>query len=298
VVMSSKAESMGLGISLMERMMTKPRYQADSSGFDPKYITQLRDNYRSHPAILQFSNIQFYENQLRAKVKDEIKTFAENWSLLPNKSFPILFHCVKTPSKTAERGSSSFNEGEIAKVQFYVQNLLRNGIGGKKVTEKDIGVVTPYAEQLRKLQTVLNKDIEVGTAEYFQGREKKIIIVSTVKSCTSVGFLKNEKRLNVVLTRAQSLMIVVGNAETLQQDSLWRAFVHYCHNNNACVGDPVVLKNLKKDESSACNANVVQEDEKKLKSISEDVQKLHEWIKPKNSLTQEDISKVADTLND
>lgn len=237
VINSFFAETMGLGISLMERMMTKDRYKPKPK-YDSNFVTQLLDNYRSHPAILQFSNEQFYENLLRTKVDQELQRFAEQWELLPNPGFPLLFHCTKEDSKIDPQGTSSFNDAEVVQVKFYVDNLIKKGINGKRVDMVDIGIVSPYLAQLKKLRNVMSNAIEIGTAEYFQGREKKIIIVSTVKSGGStVGFLKSEKRLNVMLTRAQSLMIIVGNAETLQKDKLWKSFVHYCHLNKAFTGD-------------------------------------------------------------
>lgn len=204
----------------MERIMSKRRYRMNpfDNSLDNNYVTQLLDNFRSHPAILQFSNVLFYNSKLRAKIEEPDKSFAIKWSFLTNKKFPVLFHCVKTPSKIIKGGTSSYNVGELDKVRFYVDLLLNVGINGIKVIQEDIGVVSPYKAQLSKLREKLAhvKGVEIGTAEYYQGREKKIIIISTVKSRDHVGFLKSEKRLNVCITRAKSLLILVGNADTLQ----------------------------------------------------------------------------------
>jgi superfamily I DNA and/or RNA helicase len=208
--------------------MSKRRYQMNASdkSFDENYVTQLLDNFRSHHAILQFSNVLFYSGKLRAKVNEADKLFGTRWNYLKNQQFPIVFHCVTTPSEIIRNGTSSFNDGELEKVRFYVKMLLKQGIDGEKVTEEDIGIVSPYKAQLIKLREEFRREpkLEIGTTEYYQGREKKIIIVSTVKSGDTVGFLKSEKRLNVCFTRAKSLLIVIGNAETLQVSS-WREFV-------------------------------------------------------------------------
>lgn len=214
LISSNMAARMGLSISLMERIMEKDRYK----NYDSKYVTQLLDNFRSHPAILQFSNVLFYETKLRAKISEPVKSFGTSWKHLSNKRFPILFHCVKSPSRTEPNGNSYFNPGEIEMVKFYVKLLLKDGINGAKVTAGDIGIVSPYKAQLNMLKAALENvgKVEIGTAEYYQGREKKIIIISTVKSQSSVGFLSSEKRLNVCITRAKSLLILIGNADTLQ----------------------------------------------------------------------------------
>lgn len=199
--------------------MTKSFYlQRPDKSFNSKYVTQLLDNFRSHPAILHFSNEMFYDSKLRAKAADEVKEWAYDWSSLPNKTFPILFHCVTSPSIIEKGETSSFNYGELKKVRHYVDLLLKYGVSGKEVTESDIGIVTPYKAQHNLLKKNLKcfPQIEIGSAEYYQGREKKIIIFSTVKSRSRIGFLNSERRLNVCITRAKSLLIVIGNANTLQ----------------------------------------------------------------------------------
>ena len=47
-----------------------------------------------------------------------------------------------------------------------------------------------------------------------------------------------------MLTRAKSLLIIVGNPETLQKDSLWKKFINFCSQNNAFAGEPFKLKSL------------------------------------------------------
>jgi len=85
-------------------------------------------------------------------------------------------------------------------------------------------IITPYNKQSHKIFRLLKlngiNDIKVGSTELFQGQERKIIIISTVRSSLeylgfdkkhNIGFLDNAKRFNVAATRARSLLIVVGN---------------------------------------------------------------------------------------
>lgn len=140
--------------------------EGDNS-YNTKYVTQLLDNFRSHPAILQFSNVLFYESKLRAKISEPEKSLGTRWNFLSNKKFPVLFHCKKTPSKIIRGGTSSYNEGEIKLVRFYVDLLLKVGIDGVKIEADDIGVVSPYKAQLNKLREELRHEskVEIGTAE-------------------------------------------------------------------------------------------------------------------------------------
>ena len=79
----------------------------------------------------------------------------------------------------------------------------------------------------------------------FQGQERKVIIVSTVRSkadttgsdaLRDLGFLTNPKRFNVALTRAQALLIVVGNPKLLSFDDNWKVFIDYVVNNGGYRG--------------------------------------------------------------
>lgn len=194
VLDSEYSEGLGLGISLMERIMNLPAYQSKPE-FNPKFVTQLLDNYRSHPAILDFSNTQFYDGKLRAKLPDSEAAFAYGWTQLPNKQFPVVLHSVMATCSQADNGFSWYNLVELCVVETYVNVLLEYGINGKKVVESDIGIVSPYKSQRDKLLTLFaaRSGIDIGTAEFYQGREKKIIIITTVRSGKTVGFLRDEK---------------------------------------------------------------------------------------------------------
>uniref|UniRef100_A0AAX7T2H5 RNA helicase n=1 Tax=Astatotilapia calliptera TaxID=8154 RepID=A0AAX7T2H5_ASTCA len=86
---------------------------------------------------------------------------------------------------------------------------------------------------------------KVGSVEEFQGQERRVILVSTVRSSPNytemdkkfnLGFVKNEKRFNVAVTRAKALLIVVGNPRILETDSTWARFIQYCRDEGGYTG--------------------------------------------------------------
>ena len=81
-------------------------------------------------------------------------------------------------------------------------------------------------------------DIELNTVDAFQGREKDIIIISTVRSNDqgSIGFLSDKRRMNVALTRAKYGLFVVGNASTLRSNKHWGKFIRHVEGENELIG--------------------------------------------------------------
>lgn len=154
--------------------MQTERYKANPD-FDNNFVTQLLDNFRSHPAILEFSNKEFYDSKLRAKNNSYEVMQGTEWPELPNKDFPIIFHTCKSCCNYAPNSTSTMNYKEVLLVLDYVEKLIL------KFDPKDIGVVTPYSAQEQLLKEMLPKEVLVGTAEKFQGKEKLVIIMRHLK---------------------------------------------------------------------------------------------------------------------
>ena len=86
---------------------------------------------------------------------------------------------------------------------------------------------------------------KVGSVEEFQGQEKMAIIVSVVRSSPEIitvdmqkalGFVANGRRLNVALSRARAILIILGNPHLLSLDMHWRSVLKHCVESNAYIG--------------------------------------------------------------
>lgn len=140
------------------------------------------------------------------------------------KIHPVFFdvpgQCVK------ERNSSSMqNAYNVAFIIHLVNAILDEET--LQLKPSDIGVSAPYAGQVRLLRQALRKasimDIRTGVSESWQGKERPVMIVDLVRASNNkgmIGFLRKKERLNVLLTRQQQHLFVVGDIECAKESYL------------------------------------------------------------------------------
>jgi superfamily I DNA and/or RNA helicase len=145
------------------------------------------------------------------------------------------------------------NEAEAARVVSLIKGMLEFDHKYNPQDSKKIGVISPYNGQVHLIKCLLAEDpdiislvrstsatIEVKSVDGYQGRERDVIIFSTVRSNHqgNIGFLTDWRRLNVALTRAKSALLVVGDMDTLSEgDKYWGAFSKWCEGTGCLVDD-------------------------------------------------------------
>jgi len=162
---------------------------------------------------------------------------------------PLIFRGIIGQDLKEESSPSFFNVEEAVTVLEYVKEIT--SMRENRVAAKDIGVIAPYRRQVQKIRKKLKEhnfsDVTVGSTEEFQGQERKVIIVSTVRSTPEyvntdtqykLGFLSNPKRFNVAITRAKALLIIVGNPHILSQDQDWAALLAFAREKGCYTGCP------------------------------------------------------------
>ncbi|KAL0572130.1 hypothetical protein V5O48_009828 [Marasmius crinis-equi] len=244
IIRSTVARTLGLEVSFIERLMKREIYD-EVEGYG-KSVVKLTKNYRSHQAILKFPNERFYGGDLEPCANPQIANLYVNSSHVVSARFPIVLHSISGKDDREAASPSFFNIDEVTAVKSIVQKLRSDR--RIRITDNDIGVIAPYHAQVLKLRTAFRSfadSVKVGSVEEFQGQERKVIIVSTVRSSRefveydlrhTLGFVANPRRFNVAVTRAQSLLIIVGDPNVLSLDPLWRSFMNYVYENGGWTG--------------------------------------------------------------
>ncbi|KAJ3030893.1 UNVERIFIED_CONTAM: hypothetical protein HDU68_007391 [Siphonaria sp. JEL0065] len=184
----------------------------------------LTTQYRMNTLIMQPSSAHLYNSLLQAhpSVATHLLSDLPNVESTPETTSPFTFLNTSlcdyyettpdpSPSNSQKKSESLQNRGEVTIVEQHVAKLVSAG-----VPIKDISIITPYSAQVSLLQTLLYPTyptLEIGTVDSFQGAEKEAIILSLVRSneLGELGFLGDERRLNVAVTRARRHLCVVGD---------------------------------------------------------------------------------------
>ncbi|MCB0537049.1 MAG: AAA family ATPase [Bacteroidetes bacterium] len=238
--------------SQFERLITHPNVS-------PTIKSSFNEQYRMHPKI---NNVikQFYLDEEGLEPGKPIIKNADDTNL--NNPFSrhhgfLLKDFIKPDIHTIwidvdepeeKSGTSRTNTSEVEAISL-VLKLLKKANGfteymghwdglkdeNKRKEEKEIGLISFYGHQVGLLREVakysrskLNIPVRLNTVDKFQGMERNIIIVSTVRSNQvidngkirpnrDIGFAKSPQRLNVALSRAKRLLIVVGNKNFFSQ---------------------------------------------------------------------------------
>lgn len=199
------------GQSLLEYLMQGHQTAPDHLGLF------LATTHRLHPKVCAFISETYYEGKLRSEPGTEkrvLKVPAVG-SLVPFEAGVVFVPCE-------HEGNAQASDEEVEKVRAIIGELVgrelldRNGVVTRRLSLSDILVVAPFNMQVRRLKEALGPAAHVGSVDKFQGQGKPVVVLSM---CTSgheptprgIEFLFSPNRLNVAISRAETLAIVVGD---------------------------------------------------------------------------------------
>ena len=197
-------------------------------------VSMLDTNYRSVPGVLDAYNV-FYKDKNDEKGLTgfrKIEEYSNNYKFNNSEFFESsksMYFIDVLGSKENKSGNSWMNKGEIS---VLIESLhdLANSLDDLK--DKSIAIIFPYAAQInlfsneikkprnKELQTVF-KDLKWDTVDSFQGSEANVVFLSTVITEPRRSFLSNFRRMNVSLSRAQDMLIIVGNSFALKSIEIY-----------------------------------------------------------------------------
>lgn len=179
--------------------------------FDDVPKTLLKEHYRCHPKIIDFCNKKFYHNELIILSKEG------------NSEAPLVL--VNTAEGNHARGNSNQRQIDVIKNEILPCINVIN-----------LGIISPFRKQVDKLSHEITKElkIEIDTVHKYQGREKDIIIITTVVDEEN-EFADDPNLLNVAVSRAKDqLYIVVSDRE---KNKNMKDLVNYIRYNNFEIAD-------------------------------------------------------------
>lgn len=210
-------------------------------------VATLDTQYRMHEQIMNTIK-QFYQEELAATgglkcgITDtmdipDLTNKGSRWhgitiNPIIQPSTHAVWIDVHTPETYLNPGYK--NEGELKAIDLVLKALQQaEGYSEfvnaqQKPEDREIGIITFYSAQSREIKKKYKgKNYRMDVVDRFQGMERNIIIVSTVRSNpkNNIGFAKEIERINVAFSRARRLLIVIGNKRQFESNSNYAASI-------------------------------------------------------------------------
>ena len=199
--------------------------------------TMLGIQYRMHESIME-TITPFYEEgnyslQCGLTDSDSVRDHLIESTYVERKDHLLWFDMPNEPKYFEEKvkgGTSRFNQSELDMTSKLLTDLntatkkAKNDGIMKPEDKKSVGVISFYGEQVKRIDRLIQQELDTehlhirtGSVDKFQGMEMDIIILSFVRNHQDkggdIGFARDYRRLNVALSRARELLIIVGSAE-------------------------------------------------------------------------------------
>ena len=253
-VKNADAARQGLSTTLIERCLKTL----------PDHVNLLTVQYRMHRVIMGFPNHYFYGGELVAHgsvaghelLTPDIHPSEASVTFIDTAGCGFEERVQESPG-ALHRNLSKFNAEEAMLVRAHLLPLLRRFSDSlpSEETSSDpafsptlpsIGVLSPYREQVNQLEEIFRDDpvlapllssgtATISTIDGFQGQERDVIYISLVRSNNKheIGFLQDYRRMNVAMTRARKVLVVIGDSETIGHNKFYQEFLDYCSEHGA-----------------------------------------------------------------
>jgi len=198
-------------------------------------LVMLDEQYRMAAPIGSYVSVASYDGRLRNSPEMAALRSPLPWPFNRN----LTWLTIRGREKKGGSGSLS-NRAEIEAVGRVVRHLQRLGLEHLRVA-----VIAMYQDQVtqlrREMRMVALPGLAVDTVDAFEGEEADVVILSLVRSneAERIGFLKKAQRLNVAISRAKQLLVVVGDIETVtgrEGQDLYRPLLEHIEREGRVAG--------------------------------------------------------------
>jgi uncharacterized protein len=193
----------------------------DQATIPPDRGIFLPTTWRMHERICRFISEAVYDGRLEPEPENQRQRL-----VLADDCHPALAPTGIRFVPVEHSGCSQKSEAEAALITTLVGSLVGQGYRDRQGFEhtiglKDVLVVAPYNVQVNYLRSVLPPDARVGTVDKFQGQQAEVVLISMTTSSgeelpRNIEFLYSRNRLNVAISRARCLAVVLASPKLLE----------------------------------------------------------------------------------
>ncbi|TSI05270.1 AAA domain-containing protein [Lysinibacillus sp. BW-2-10] len=221
----------------LEKLLEESLFERLYKNLPSSNKKMLALQYRMHENIMQ-TITPFYESeneslQCGLTDSDAVRDHKLESPLIKRSEHLLWIDLPNQPTYFEERmkeGASLFNEAELNTIRTMLLELNKateqakqQGLLGESEL-KSVGVISFYAEQVKRINRLIEQElhlphlhIRTGSVDKFQGMEMDVILVSMVRNNDNkhgdIGFAKDYRRLNVALSRARELLVLIGSTD-------------------------------------------------------------------------------------
>ncbi|KAG7775455.1 hypothetical protein KL930_003655 [Ogataea haglerorum] len=233
----------------------------------PQSVVELTHQYRMSADVMMLSNCLIYDGRLKCgtpqvayqtlrvplpeRLQEQCVQVPEQFRWMDHvfdpKNRVLFLNHDGVPAQEVANGEKIENPVEADLILQIIKCLVSCG-----VSASSIGVMSFYRAQLRYFYRGLRNhpDIEVLTADQFQGRDKDCIIISLVRSNeknVAGELLREWRRVNVAMTRAKSKLIILGSEKLMKTIPQFEGFMSLLSSHNWVYQLPRDASNVYRD---------------------------------------------------
>lgn len=239
-ILSRAAKLQGLDESLFERFL-RSDVCIEGSGF-----VQLDVQRRMHSSIAQFPSGHFYAGSVSNGCNDKDRPPIPGLRWPNDGNSRVLFvDCSDHGAREEQCGTSIRNFGEAELLVKTLVHLFSAGDrSGCTLRPAEVACITGYAAQRELLKRAAQhllrsrESVRVDTVDGFQGMERELVLVSSTRANETgeVGFMRDRRRANVLLTRARRGLIVFGDYRTMRREpEVWAPWLDWVYRQGCYV---------------------------------------------------------------